>query len=150
VSASDSALVAGTLFPEFALTASDGRIVTSDDLEGRRLVVFLCAGPAHEPSAALIVQAAAKVYAEDNAVLVPIARVPHEAWRRFVGRDGLDGAAPLSVGEDTATPFVVEADGTLWPTLLVVDEAFAIVHAQRATAPDGSGLDVDAAIAALR
>ncbi len=137
----------GTVFPSFALVATDDAVVTDADFDGRKKVFFFCAGPEHEASAKLIEAAAAVVDGQDNTVLIPVSRTAPVEWRRFLHQSRIEGIAPLSVGDDVEVPFPVFAAGpsrgALAPAFVFVDDRDEVRAVQLATDADSlAGLDL--------
>lgn len=149
----------GASFPEFSLTASDDRVVSDADFDGRKKVFFFCHGPLHSGGAwddvvVDFIKAAAAVLDDDavraragDVTLVPVARATPADWRYLLNASGVFGVAPLSVGEDVAVPFPVfvagDRKGALAAALVYVDDNDVVVKAQVADdAATLAGLDV--------
>ncbi len=141
----------GAVFPDYALVASDDRVVTQDDFDGRPKLYFMCGDPADDDVAAEVARVARAALDVADVVLIPLAKTSPAAWRYFLRAHQIEGIAPLAIADDVAVPFLADQQTKqLWPQWVFVAEDDEVLAVAVAKGNDGKDLDVAAVVSAGR
>ena len=144
----------GDTLPDFTLTTTDLGEVTSDDFEGRRLVINIF--PSVDTGVcAMQVRTFNKAAANlDRTSVIAVSMDLPFALSRFCGAEGIDNVQTLSAFRSTfGTDFGVTmtsgpAQGLFARAVLVVDDNRTVIHSELVSEV-GDEPDYEAAIAAL-